>query len=465
MTAVTPEGFVGKRLPQLKGELEAAFREQFGADLNIAPETVVGQLIGIESEARAVTWADLEDVYQSQYPLTATGVSLDRVVDLNGIERLPARPTAVQAVLLMTPATVLTAGRKARNGQELYTLQGQVTATADAAHGAVVTVGAVQNATEYRITVGGADYTITSDSDATGQEILTALQAALPGGFVTVLTTTALRFSFAGPQSVAVSANLAIQSLEMVGQFQADEPGPSVLPVGALNQIETPVAGWLSVVNRVSGTMGRARETDPELRIRRERSVRLQAVGTLDGISANIRQLPGVLDVAARENSGTVTDGDGVPPQHLWIIVEGGAAADIARAIYTRKAGGIGTFGSEVEQVTSEETGQQFAIRFDRPDITPVYIRVTIQASPLLPADYVARVRQALVQYGETLGIGDPIIRNRLFTPAGAALDAASFIDEVLLDVSSPPAGTSNLIAATDERFQIIAGNIDVLLA
>ena len=465
MSAVTPEGFVGKRLPQLKAELEAALRDQFGPDLNLAPETVIGQIVGLESEARAITWADLEDVYQSQYPSSASGTSLDLVVDLTGITRLQALPTTVQAALTMTQGTILQSGRKARNGQELYTLTGLVQALASGAHGATVEVADVEDSTQYRITVGGADYTITSGGSATVGAILTALQAALPSGFDTELTSDTLRLSYAGPAPVSVSANLAIASLEMVGQFQADEPGPSVLPLGALSEIETPVAGWLSVENRVSGTIGRDAETDADLRIRRDRSVRLQAVNTLDGISANIRQLPGVLDVAARENSGTVTDSDGVPPQHIWVIVEGGEDAAIARTIFERKAGGIGTFGDEAEIVTSEETGQQKEIRFDRPDIVPVFIRVTIEAGPSIPTDYVARVRQALVQYGERIGIGDPIILNRLFTPANGALDDVSFIAEILLDTESPPTGTANLSAEDNERFQITAENIDVLLA
>lgn len=465
MSAVTPQGFVGKRLPQLKAELEAALRGQFGPDLNLAPETVIGQIVGLESEARAITWADLEDVYQSQYPSSASGTSLDLAVDLNGITRLQALPTTVQAVLTITQGTVLQAGRKARNGQELYTLTGLVQALASGAHGATVEVADVQDGTQYRITVGGADYTITSGGSASEGDILTALQAALPGDFDTALDDDTLRLSYSGPQSVSVSSNLAIVSLEMLGQFQADEPGPSVLPVGALNEIETPVAGWLAVENRVSGTIGREAETDADLRIRRDRSVRLQAVNTLDGISANIRQLPGVLDVAARENNGTTTDSDGVPPQHIWVIVEGGEDAEIARTIFDRKAGGIGTFGDESETVTSEETGQQFEIRFDRPEITPVFIRVTIDDSPQIPTDYVARVRQALVKYGERIGIGDPIILNRLFTPANGAIDEDSFITEILLDTESPPTGTANLSAENDERFQIVAENIDVLLA
>lgn len=464
MTGLTPEGFLGKRLPQIKAELEAEFRAQFGVDLNTASETVIGQLIGIESEARADTWAALEDVYQSQYPSTASGAALDLIVALNGITRLPALPTTVTGYLTLTVGTIVAAGRKAKDGTNTYTLGGTVTGSALTAHGGVVSVSTVADATDYSVTIGGVTYTHTSGVSATASTILTGLQSEMPVSVTSVLGDTTLTLSYDGPLSITVTSNLTLESVVNTGTFSADVTGPVSLPIGALNEIETPVAGWLSVNNRAAGTVGRDIESDTDLRVRRTASTRLRAVSTVDGILSQLLQTEDVLDARVIENTGTVTDADGVPPQHIWCIVEGGMNADIVDVIFRRKAGGIGTFGDVTDVAFSSVTGEPYLINFGRPTVTPVYIVVNITASASIPTDYIARVRDALVTYGDTLTIGENLILNRLFTPASLAIDDLSFVSSITLGTSPAPVGTANLIAGTDERFQIIAGNIDVLL-
>ena len=93
---LTPFGFNAMRLADIKQSLEDAFIAQFG-DINLDPQSVFGQEIGVLSKSFADLWENLEDVYFSQYPNSASGVSLDNVVQLNGITRLPATQTSVTA--------------------------------------------------------------------------------------------------------------------------------------------------------------------------------------------------------------------------------------------------------------------------------------------------------------------------------------------------------------------------------
>ena len=463
MSGLTDAGFLGKRLPQIKAELEAEYKAQFGVDLNFAPETIIGQLIGIESEAFATIWAELEDVYQSQYPSTASGSALDLLVAINGLARLPAAATSVSGYLTITEGTTVSVGRKAKDGENIYTLQGSVTGSAALSHGAVFGVATVADATDYTITIDGAAYTHTSGASATVATILAGLQSEL-SGISTALSADDLAATYDGPVVVSVSANLTILGVVMEGTFQGDVSGPISLPIAALDEIETPVAGWAAVTNRAEGSIGSNIETDGELRIRQKSSVRLQAISTIDGITAQLLQTAGVLDALVFENSGEVVNADGVPPQHIWCIVDGGSDADIAGVIFKRHAGGIGTFGDTTAIAYSEVTGQPFNIKFGRPDVTPAYITVNIAGSSTLPSDYVALVRAALVGFGDGLSIGENLILNRLFTPPSLVLDDESYVSSITLGLAPSPVGTANLIAATDERFQITSGNIDVLL-
>lgn len=108
-------GFKAKRLIDIKNELENAFIQEF-SEVNLDPQSVIGQLIGIYSKALADIWENLEDVYFSQYPNSASGISLDNVVQLNGITRRSATKTSVIGVLTGNEGTLIPAGTLARIG-------------------------------------------------------------------------------------------------------------------------------------------------------------------------------------------------------------------------------------------------------------------------------------------------------------------------------------------------------------
>lgn len=106
---LTPLGFNAKRLADIKQDLENAMIAQFG-DVNIDPQSVFGQQIGVLAKQFADIWENLEDVYFSQYPNSAEGIALDNVVQLNGITRLAARQTAVTGVCEGNESTGIPAG-------------------------------------------------------------------------------------------------------------------------------------------------------------------------------------------------------------------------------------------------------------------------------------------------------------------------------------------------------------------
>lgn len=110
---LTPQGFNSMRLIDVKNELEDLFIAEFG-DINLEPQSVTGQIIGIMSKVLADDWENLEDVYLSQYPNSASGISLDNVVQLNGLTRLPALQTFVIGSATGTPGTLIPSGSIAR---------------------------------------------------------------------------------------------------------------------------------------------------------------------------------------------------------------------------------------------------------------------------------------------------------------------------------------------------------------
>ena len=110
---VTPEGFKSKRLIDIKNELDDYFIGEFG-EINLDPQSVAGQIIGIYSKVLADVWENMQNVYLSQYPNSASGVSLDNVVQLNGLTRIPALQTLVTGVATGLENTLIVAGKLAR---------------------------------------------------------------------------------------------------------------------------------------------------------------------------------------------------------------------------------------------------------------------------------------------------------------------------------------------------------------
>lgn len=118
---VTPQGFNQMRLPEIKDQYEDLFISEFG-DVNLDPQSVAGQLIGIFSKVLTDDWENLSDVYLSGYPNSASGISLDNVVQLNGLVRIPAQRTSVVGAATGVQGTLIPAGSLARltGSQEIF---------------------------------------------------------------------------------------------------------------------------------------------------------------------------------------------------------------------------------------------------------------------------------------------------------------------------------------------------------
>jgi len=464
MSGLTAAGFTAKSLDQIKTDLENELRDAFG-DINTSPGSVFSQLIGIEAEARALLWQEAEAVYQSQYPSSASGVGLDRAAGLNNVRRLLASPTLVTAEVFGDTGTVIPAGSEASNDAtgDIYELTAEVTLSVTNATSVAVAVGTAADSTTYTVTVGATNISYTSGIGESAQDILSGLQAAVPGAFSSTLESGELRIVFDDEYTVSVTAELSIAGVGNNSSWEAQQTGQRPLPVGALTEIETPVSGWAEITNRQAGITGRDRETDAELRFRREQSIRISARGPFDAILAALQQVEGVVDANLVQNNGSSVDADGVPPQHVWAIVEGGADADIAQALFNTVSAGIGYYGSETLQVESDVSGQTFDVSFDRPTDIDVWIEIDLTSDEDWPADGVERIKQALVGFGADLGIGEALLYSRLYSPINSV--PGHYVTDLQVGTSSPASGMTNIEPARNERIAISADRIVINVA
>ena len=155
---VTPQGFNQMRLPEIKDQYEDLFIAEFG-DVNLDPQSVAGQLIGIFSKVLTDDWENLSDVYLSGYPNSASGISLDNVVQLNGLVRIPAQRTSVVGAATGIQGTLIPAGSLARltGSQEIFFSTANAFISNSSALRNIVNVSALA-AQVYTVLIGSTAY-------------------------------------------------------------------------------------------------------------------------------------------------------------------------------------------------------------------------------------------------------------------------------------------------------------------
>lgn len=467
MSGLSSAGFVPKRTPELKVELEALLTEFFGS-VNLNPSSVFGQLVGLTVDQQSDFWELLQEVYWSQYPSYATGVNLDRVVSLNGVYRLASAPTSVTGIISGTAGTLLSAGRLASNSktQDQYRLTDPVTISAANSVGARIIVQTITDNVVYTLTLGGTSYTYNSGTAATAASILSNLLAQMPAGVTGVVTGSGsdvyLDLKYGTPQPITVGARLSVSRLSVYGTFAATSPGPISLGIGELNTIVTPISGWTEITNRAPGTLGRNEESDDDLRSRRSRSLKLGGTNTIESITSRLSQLEGVLAQRVAVNNTDSTNAEGIPAHSIRAIVDGGVSEDIARVLFNYVAAGIGYYGATTINVLSEVTNTVFPVKFDRPTNVPFFVTVTFAKSPNTPVNAVNVVRNRLINYAASLDIAEPILYTRLFSPINAVIGEGAYVTDLRIGLTSSPTGQVNLVPEAAERFVLPSANIQV---
>lgn len=196
--------------------------------------------------------------------------------------------------------------------------------------------------------------------------------------------------------------------------FRAKNIGRVETTIGTITTPVTIVLGVVSVNNLTTAIQtGANEETDVEFKLRRRQSLANASSGYLNGLLGTVLDLEGVTDAALYENYTNVVDADGIPAHGIWLIVEGGSAADIANAIYTKKSYGANMKGDITYTITTV-SGQPFIARWDNPTSATLYVRFDIKQL----AENVNFDLNAIKQY---------IIDNVMYTIGGNA-DATTLI-------------------------------------
>ncbi|MGQ5288439.1 baseplate J/gp47 family protein [Pectobacterium actinidiae] len=223
----------------------------------------------------------------------------------------------------------------------------------------------------------------------------------------------------------------------------------------SVNRINTPTRGWLSVTNLSAADVGAATETDSALRVRQARSVAISSLTPFDAVAGAIAEIDGVTRHKLYENDTGATDSNGLPAHSIGAIVEGGSASQIARVIRGKKGQGVSTFGTT--SVTVPDTyGNNHTIRFSRPIDVPIFVSISIRVFTGYTTSVDVQMRQAVVDYINSLDIGDDVLLSRIYSPANLGVvsggDARYYdITEITLGITPDNLAPANVFTAYDE--------------
>jgi len=248
--------------------------------------------------------------------------------------------------------------------------------------------------------------------------------------------------------------------------FAEDFGAVEANPTTVVNPV-TVVIGVLSVTNPLAAVVGIDEETDQELRIRRNRSLETPQSSSTGRMFTALANLPNVTDVAVYENDTDDTDADGIPAHSLWVVVEGGAVADIVETMVKNKTGGKGMVGAVTgtfNESVLRPDGSTFTIvhsmTFDRPVDVPVLVRLDATfVDENLPIDDES-IRQEIATKKFNIGIN--LKTNALY---GLAFNSGENFFPTNLEISRDDGTTWTggiILAALNEKFSIDSDDVAV---
>jgi len=316
-----------------------------------------------------------------------------------------------------------------------------------------------------------AVYDARDPSNATG-DALSSLALAI-GVVREAATATVVTLQILGTEGTSVLVGRTVRRLPGGELFDIDEdviippaltvdaravarvPGATQVPADVIGdqwEIITPVVGWTGVTNTAAGVTGEDRETDDELRVRRQNSLQIGGSTSAAAMQAALLQLAAVQAVLVLENDDllpVVVDGVSIDPHSIAVIIHPTLAAGdqevIARLIYDNLAAGIDSNGSIVATVQGADLRDK-TIRFDFSSQLTIDmgIQVVMEApsisNPLPPsfAEVEPQIDAAMVAFGLALALGEDVNQLAMITEIGAIEGVKSVISPIGFAPSEP---------------------------
>lgn len=302
----------------------------------------------------------------------------------------------------------------------------------------------------------------------------TSVSCTLSGVAGTIIPAGASAKDSSGNSYIAAGAYTIGAGGMVTGTFNNVQTGAIPCPAGTLTTVAQSISGWDTITNPTDGTLGRAVESRLDFEYRRRQSVATNGHGILEAIRGAVIGVTGVLDAYVTENNTSAAVATGATsysllPNSLYVGVTGGADADIAAAIFSKRSG-CGDFNGNTSVTITDSVNYAppypvYLVKFNRPTATPVKFLVQILANSNLPVDIVAQTQAAIMaafngtDNGPRARIGASISSGRFYGGV-MAISPYVAVAEILLGLTTPT--LTNVTMGIDQQPTITASDITV---
>jgi len=435
----------------------------FGGGVNPSLSTPQGQLASSTTAIIGEANNTFAEFVAQVNPDFASGIMQDAIARIYFINRNPAIPTSVQCDCIGAVGTIIPVGAQAQDtsgNRYLSTAGGTISATGTLS-------------LPFACTIAGP---IPCPAGT-----LTSIYQSIPGwntinntgnGVPGVLVESRADFAYRRQQSVALNAHGSLASIyaavfnvsNVLDVYAIENSSRGASFNGSISATTLTVAsvtvGTLAVGQIIAGDAVSA-------------GTKITALGTGVGGVGNYTV----------NNSQTVAIDDMTTPavavgssnyvlasNSLYIAVVGGASADIANAIWTKKDNGCDMSGNTSVIVTDANYSApqpSYAIKYQTPAALPILFAVQIVNNPALPSNIVALVQAAIVSAfsggdgGLRARIGSTIFASRFYAPVSLVNSSVSILS-ILLGASTPT--LNSVTVGIDQSPTVVAANISVTL-
>lgn len=431
---VTVNGFVRKRLPEIREDIFKSLEQNLGSTVSRQPNSMIGVLVGVYAAELDRMWQLLERDYYDRSPISASEGSLDNTLAYTNVQRKKAQASYLYAVCYGRSGMVLPANCQIKDvsGYKWNIIEESTITLNDCVH---VTL-------EVEAPTNGKIYSVQFDNDAvikyTAQENDTALIVAVALASQNVekwqgsIVEGKLVFERSNRRYGAVVVPNESFVVTQVGspiRFDCEEYGEIEPLLNSVNYINTNYDGWFSVSNESETYVGRDYETASEVRQRYASAVFRNSIGMKESIKAALLELQDVTNVTIYENRTDETV-DGLKPHSFQAIVFGGDEEAIARTILNVAPLGIDTNGDICVRIEDSEGAEQ-DVCFSRPHEVQIYVKVIIKEynEEILPGDAIDKIKNIVVEQIGKLSMGNDVIYQRLLGPIYSGVDGISYIE------------------------------------
>lgn len=282
----------------------------------------------------------------------------------------------------------------------------------------------------------------------------TVVQAVCTGGFNVQIPAGSLAKAIDGNVYTCTDGGTIPVGGSITLTFACNVLGPVPCPANSLNKVYRNISGWDTINNLADGVLGSNTETRAQFEARRAASVALNSIGSIPSVLGAVLNVAGILDAYVTENtsaSPATIGGVSLAPKSLYVAAVGAAAADVARAIWTKKAPGCGYNGNTTVTVVDNNSGYSpplpsYQVTFETPSALPILYAVTIANNPQVPSNAAALVQAAIIAAfagadgGTRARIGSTIYASRYYAPVAALGSWAQIISLLVGSNNSPGA-------------------------